>query len=149
MSAGLPTPQKYQYHNSRRLATLGSKAALPFRAPFETPIPWAPQDERRISNPTPQKSRHHNPRHLAEGKQAGAQILTYRKPFRVSRSGAGVWGAEAHHEGAGPGGRPRFPLAQVQGCGSPVNQAAPQVQEGNAAPQVQKRPRASGGRLVP
>jgi hypothetical protein len=86
--------------------------------------------------------------------QAGTQILTYRQPFRVSRSGAGVWGAVALHEGEGfrrdaptalrppearrcPGGRPTGfpsgvrpmggcvkPLARVQGCGSPVKPCA-------------------------
>jgi hypothetical protein len=51
--------------------------------------------------PAPPTRRYQPTRHLAEGKQAGAQILTYRLPSPRETLGAGVWGTAVHHEGAG------------------------------------------------
>jgi len=56
---------------------------------------------KRFVPPTTLTRRYQPTRHLAEGKQAGAQILTHHLAPRLSRSGAGVWGAVALHEGEG------------------------------------------------
>jgi hypothetical protein len=75
----------------------------------------------RFLHPTRRYQTHPPPRRIAV--QAGAQILTHRQPSRVSRSGAGVWGAVALHEGAGSRGEGLgSPLAPVQGRAGPVDQ---------------------------
>ena len=145
---GPPTPltRRYQTHPPSCRPSIQRRSAVRLR--LVQPIAQGPAswrlhgaDNTSTTSPTRRYQPHPLPWRIAM--QAGAQILTYRQPSRVSRLGAGVWGAAVHHKGAGFQRAASSPWPGVWGGTAPEGPAPAKAQKQDAAPPGEKKAKRS------